>query len=81
MDIEALAKVILSDEQMWQKIVELRKSLVVYVAETGGTYHQSPACHFFRAGGGPRREPMEVSLKSVKELEYDPCTTCYPDEG
>ena len=81
MDIEALVKVILSDEEMWQKIVELRQSLVVYVAETGDDYHKSKTCHFFRAGRGPRREPMEVSLKSVKELEYKPCPRCYPDEG
>ena len=47
MDIEALVKVILSDEEMWQKIVELRQSLVVYIAETGNDYHKSKTCHFF----------------------------------
>ena len=81
MDIEALVKVILSDEEMRQKIEELRKGLTVYISETGDTYHKSPDCHYLQAVRGHRREPKEVSLLSVKECMYHPCPTCRPDEG
>ena len=81
MDIEALVKLILSNEEMRQKIEELRKGLTVYISETGDTYHKSPDCHYLQAVRGQRREPKEVSLLSVKECMYHPCPTCRPDEG
>ncbi len=80
MDIEALVKVILSNEEMRQKIEELSKGLTVYISETGNTYHKYPDCHHL-AVRGQIREPKEVSLLSVKECMYHACPTCHPDEG
>ena len=77
MDIEALVKVILSDEEMRQKIEELTKGLTVYISESGNTYHKYPDCHYLQVRG-QIREPKAVSLLCVKECMYKACTACLP---
>lgn len=77
MDIEALVKVILSNEEMRQKIEELGKGLTVYISKTGDRYHKYSDCPRLLVAHGSK----EVSLLSVKECMYDPCPACRPDEG